>query len=243
MFLSEPSRSQYDVNFRFLGFPVRISPYFWLIVLLMGASARSAQALLLWGIAVFVGILVHELGHALALRRYGFTPEIILYGGGGLTTFNAHLISNRVFLTRWDSIFISAAGPLAGFLLFGALCLFLQLVGINPFNFLWGQATSEDVSILRVFSAPFVNLLRMEMYICFFWGIINLMPVFPLDGGQIARELFLLKNSRTGIEQSLKLSFLTAVGLAIAAVLYDELFLGVFFAFFAYNSWLMMNRW
>lgn len=244
MILSEPPRSRYDINFKFLGFPVRISPYFWLVVLLLGAGAGSAQGLVLWGVAVFVGILVHELGHALAMRWYGFSPEIILYGGGGLTSFNAQLSSGRAFMSRWDSIFISAAGPLAGFALFGAICIFLSFFGIDPIAFALGGSQPKGVSILRVFSAPFVILLAMEMEICLFWGILNLMPVFPLDGGQIARELFLIKNPHTGTEQSLKLSFMVAVGLAIAAILYNQTWIGIFFGFFAFNSWQMLHsRW
>ena len=48
-------------------------------------------------------------------------------------------------------------------------------------------------------------------FICVFWGLVNLLPIYPLDGGQIAREILLLISPRDGIRQSLALSIFAAV--------------------------------
>ena len=65
MLIGEPPRTPYDLNFSLLGIPVRIHPFFWLAGLLLGPRQGGPPAILLWIAAVFLAILVHELGHAL----------------------------------------------------------------------------------------------------------------------------------------------------------------------------------
>src|SRR5207248_2880544 len=68
----EPERTAYDVNFRLFRFPVRIHPWFWIATLVLSASAWDLGLLFVisWVVVVFVSILVHELGHALAFRAF-----------------------------------------------------------------------------------------------------------------------------------------------------------------------------
>ena len=54
------------------------------------------------------------------------------------------------------------------------------------------------------------DLLQVNIY----WGILNLMPIYPLDGGQVARELF-IANDHDGARKALQLSLATAVVLAV----------------------------
>jgi hypothetical protein len=70
---------------------VRIHPAFWLIAAILGFDAEQFDAveLLVWVIVVLVSILVHELGHALAVRRSGWVSRIILYHFGGLATIES----------------------------------------------------------------------------------------------------------------------------------------------------------
>ena len=89
MLLGEPPRTPYDLNFSLFGIPVRVHPLFWLVTLLLGYElAAMPPRCLTWIIAVFSAILVHEMGHALAMRAYGFQPWITLYGMGGLTAYD-----------------------------------------------------------------------------------------------------------------------------------------------------------
>ena len=60
MFLSEPSTTPYDLQFRIVGVPVRVHPLFWLGGLVMGAS-NDLVGVLLWIAVIFVSILIHEL--------------------------------------------------------------------------------------------------------------------------------------------------------------------------------------
>ena len=60
MLLTSASPTPYDVRFRLFGFPVRISPVFWIIALLLGGAGPPDEALI-WVAAVLVSILVHDL--------------------------------------------------------------------------------------------------------------------------------------------------------------------------------------
>jgi stage IV sporulation protein FB len=72
-----PPPTRFDLRFSILGFPVRVHPLFWVIALLLGSGSGNLFYMLLWVIGVFISILIHELGHALAFRRYGQEAEII----------------------------------------------------------------------------------------------------------------------------------------------------------------------
>ena len=88
--LGEPPQTQYDLRFQILGIPVRVHPFFWLVVVVLGLSggAKTTPAeLLIWAGCVFVSILVHELGHAAAALAHGWRPWITLYGFGGLASY------------------------------------------------------------------------------------------------------------------------------------------------------------
>ncbi len=87
---------------------------FWLMGLILGStgsSDRSVRPIIVWVVAVFVSVLVHEMGHALAMRALGVQPWITLYGMGGLTS---HQGGQFQPLTQ---ILVSLAGPVAGFAL------------------------------------------------------------------------------------------------------------------------------
>ncbi|MBO5437565.1 MAG: hypothetical protein J6A23_07875, partial [Thermoguttaceae bacterium] len=176
----EPARTQYDLNFQLFGIPVRVHPLFWILSLFLGMNLSGPQMLILWILAVFVSILVHELGHALVMRTYGIQPRIVLYSFGGLTIFD------RRYHLRWfENILVSFAGPGAGFcflgLLAGILCLLGQTQVLNLFPAAFGFETDGSCFVL---SEYLTLLLYFLIQVNVFWGILNLMPIFPLDGGQ-----------------------------------------------------------
>jgi len=152
-----------------LGIPVDVQPWFWMTAVLfqfsLVTSGRFAE-LAAWVAVVFVAVLIHELGHALAVRRYKIQPTITLYWMGGLTSWRALLPLGRV-----QGVIISLAGPFTGFfaggLVFAAMYLLLT----------FAPATYNALPPLAHFT------LRMFLWANLYWGLFNLIPVQPLDGG------------------------------------------------------------
>ncbi len=188
--------SPYDVNFRLFSIPTRVHPSFWLIAALFSFDlARSGM--LYWGIGIgciFFSILIHELGHALLYRCYHMGSYILIYSFGGLT-----ISHDRLPVRSWR-IIVSLAGPLANFLVVGIVWSTNE---IEPWR-LTSDATKVIYSLLYI-----VNL---------FLGIVNLLPVYPLDGGQISRELWTAQQPRRGLINSLRMSFIVAIAFVAYAL-------------------------
>jgi Zn-dependent protease len=72
--------------------------------------------------------------------------------------------------------------------------------------------------------------------------LLNLLPIIPLDGGQIAQQIFLLAAPRDAMRQSLILSVLVAGTLAgLAAIRWDNIYMALFFGYLAYSSYTMLR--
>ncbi|MFM8273839.1 MAG: site-2 protease family protein [Gemmata sp.] len=201
--LADPGRTPYDLRFRVLGFPVRVHPLFWLFTVLFNGDQLlrppfGVEFLLAWVAVVFVSILVHELGHALLFRRYGAGSYVVLYAFGGLA------IPTRPISGRGRRIMVALAGPGAGFVLCG-------LVYGSNLALGWGEIQNGLLVRFVYHQLVFVNLS---------WGLLNLLPVYPLDGGQVSRELCGMRLGGRGLRASLKISF----GTALAAVAYSLFF-------------------
>jgi len=87
-------------------------------------------------------------------------------------------------------------------------------------------------------SLPFTRFIGDVLFVSIFWGVINLLPVYPLDGGNIARELLLKLNPRDGIRQSLILSAVTGGVIAVVALVQlGSLLMALLFGYLAYGSY------
>jgi len=220
--------TNYDLRFRAFGIPVRVHPVFWLTsALLAWGSANDNTALLFVNIlCIFVSILVHELGHALANKAFGFHSEIVLYFFGGYATSTRH--------STWKDIAVSAAGPAAGFLLYAAIALPLRF---SPWALRF-VLSGGDLLVGAIGFSLFINLV---------WNTLNLIPVTPLDGGQICREFCMWLNPRKGLEISLIISTLAAGGMAAWSIMayvnktgvfgLDPQFLVLMFGYLAFKSY------
>jgi Zn-dependent protease len=240
LFFQEPAPTRYDLNFNIVGIPVRVHPLFWLITVLFGMSG-DLLSLPIWVVAVFVSILVHELGHALAMRFYGRPARVALYSGGGLTVPESvswgYSVAN-VSLTADQEIVVSLAGPGTGFLLAGlVLAVVLALGGSVTVGLLFGLLPVPLASL------PLGGWLGNQivgtlLWVNIFWGLINLMPVFPLDGGHVARLLWLKADPWGGVRKSLWLSVVAGALVALAGlVLMQSIFIALMFGVFAFQSY------
>ncbi len=237
MLLGEPPPTQADLNFRLLGIPVRVHPFFWVVAVLLGLSAGDFRGLVIWIAALFVAILVHEFGHATAMRYYGLQPWITLYGMGGLASYNQSQGYGSRRLDSAGQVIISAAGPGAGFLLGATIIAGVVAAGYRV-EFSLGGQFGFWIRMEQVGPLELATFIRYVLFISIIWGMVNLLPVYPLDGGQIARELLLRMNPQEGIRQSLILSIFTASGLAILAfVKWNDWFVTFLFGYLAYTSY------
>ena len=237
-----PPPTRYDLRFNLAGFPVRVHPLFWLIALLLGSASGDFLQILIWVLVVFVSILVHELGHALAFRRYGLSSQIILHFSGGLTVPESTLWGNQwanVALGPNEQIFISVAGPGAGFL-FAALIIVGVIVsgGSIITTMLFGIIPLPATALLP-FGGRIINMLVTALlWVNIFWGLINLMPVYPLDGGNVARYILLQVDPVDGIRKSLWVSVITGGLIALGAFfLLRSVYMAFLFGFLAFQSY------
>lgn len=240
--LAEPPPSQGDVHFRVGGIPVRIHPFFWIVALILGIQGGETppMAVIVWIVALFSSILVHEMGHALLQRHYGGHPRITLYGMGGLTACGDCERSTRA------QILISLAGPCAGFLLALGLLFVVSAVGHQGGCTLFGRPGPDAVGIgllgtvfyWRPFQSGAVNdMIQQLLYINLLWGAVNLLPIYPLDGGQISREICLLGQPRQGMILSLRISVAAAAFMALVGLAWGSLLIIIFFGYLSYSSY------
>ncbi len=195
-----------------LGIPTKIEPSFFVLAFFLATGRGSSPALIVeWLLVVFVSVLLHELGHALVARKFGVSPSITLCAMGGLTSWQSH-----PELTPLRHLLISLAGPAAGFL-FGGIV------------FLVGPRVLDSEGFL---ASVYFDLLWVNVG----WGIFNLLPMLPLDGGQVLLTLeeWLLGNKSQVISNSI--SLLVALGIVCLAVFYRLIWIAFLGAWFAYSS-------
>jgi Zn-dependent protease len=153
-------RTPLGFSFRLGPFPVAVESTFFLFPLI---AFFGSWLVLAWVAVCFAAVLVHELGHALAARRYGAGASIRLYLLGGLTSHDA-LPEPR------QRVLVALAGPAAGFLL--ALPVLALDLLLPP-----ARHPAVAFAVQALLSANVT------------WGLVNLLPVPPLDGGHVLEEV------------------------------------------------------
>lgn len=191
--------------------PLKIQGRFFLMALLLGLNEHDPARLGVWVAIVLVSVVIHELGHALVGKAFGLVPRIELHGMGGLTFFTG----GRGEVGTGKSIAISVAGPFAGFI-FALLVLLAQMAGLHPTHPLARHA----ISLLF-----FVNIA---------WGIFNLLPMLPLDGGNVMRSILtaITKDKGDKLARFVSIAIAGAIGLwALTSSQWWVLYLGVLYGF------------
>ncbi|PCI95409.1 hypothetical protein COB11_02310 [Candidatus Aerophobetes bacterium] len=191
--------------------PVRISPIFWVTAAIIGwLNSRSLIGTIAWIAIIFVSILVHEYGHALTSRFFGQFPKIELVAFGGLTYPEGPPIK------LWKEFIVVLNGPVFGFF------LYLFGLGLLRFNFIQASALFPFVKIFT-----FVNL---------FWTIINLLPVLPLDGGQLMRIVLESFFGVKGLKGAMITSIAFSIIFAVTALFLSWYLIGAIFFLFAFQN-------
>lgn len=193
----EPNETSYDLRWRMFGTPVRVHPLFWLMAVILGYDGTirmGAGFVLAWVVCVFVSVLLHEFGHVWMGRLFGSHGHIVLYSFGGLA-----IGSNNV-RERWQRILVLFAGPGIQLLLLGLIWL--------------GKDWIADVLPRRLWLTA-AEIWFMLFQINLFWPLLNLLPIWPLDGGQITRETCEGLVPDRGISISLGISMVVSGVLAV----------------------------
>jgi len=247
MLFSDPVRSPYDWEFYLLGFPVRIAWTFWIFSAVFGydwargldefyfqnelATPGVGILLAIWIGVSFVSILIHELGHSLAMQYYGISSRIVLHHMGGLAIPDGAGGFRRSRLTHWNQIVISAAGPVVQFLLGATVAAIAFSIG-HPMGQLDWILGSLGVPLPM--SEPFSNaaltgLIDAAIFTSIFWAVLNLLPVLPLDGGRIVQSLIGWHQRSSGFEEATKVSILVCVVIVFAAFQFHQTMAAFFF--------------
>lgn len=202
-------------HFKILGVPVRVEWPFFLVAAMLGLAGMRAWPdssflgrvtwMLIWVAIVFVSVLVHELGHALAYRMNRERSSIVLTALWGLT-------SGRESPQRWRRIFVSLSGAIFAFVVLGLPFLLLRDAAYPApgqfSDFAWKR-------YLIVYYIGYANL---------WWSVANLLPILPLDGGNVAREVVGLRRARIA---GVAVGFAVALWLWLIGQGFAAIFLGM----------------
>jgi Zn-dependent protease len=193
----------------------------------MVSSLVDVVSVLLFIIAAFMVLLAHEMGHALVGRLLGGgEPGVYLAWLGGDCT------NETARLTRMQGVVMTAAGP------FSSLAVgFLAYVGLSLYigSFSQGATFASEFALGYITADVVMNYPPLAMFFFFYlievscwWTLLNLLPVFPLDGGQIMQGLM---KSR---QQMHAISLAVAVVIAMACAVLGLWLLMVFMGLLAY---------
>ncbi len=241
------AETPYDLRFRLLGIPVRVHPLFWIVMAVLGWQDRNIAMVAVWVACGFVSILVHEYGHGLMGRQFGARPSITLWAMGGLCYSQAER------QTLGQRLAVVLSGPAAGFLLYflvmaAASGLFGLTMAehISMSKFVLGfRAPSEDVifAFQKFPGAMAFNAYLFLVQINLLWSLFNLLPIWPLDGGQATQLLLSLYDRAQGPRWGHIISLLVAGGLAIMALAQgtDNFFRALFLGYFAMINFQMLQ--
>ena len=204
--------------FRFAGIDVYIH-YYWLIFAVIAFPARNGAYTspiynLLEYLGLFAIVLLHEFGHSFACRSVGGeADEIMLWPLGGIAYVTP---PQRPGATLWSI----AAGPLVNVAL---IPVFVGLVIVSRMTG-FAETMPDAHHLLRAMAATNLGLL-----------IFNLLPIYPLDGGQMLRSFlwYFIGRSRSLMVTAV-IGFIGVAGLVVLAISKTSLWLGLI-AFFAFS--------
>ncbi len=171
------------------GIPTRIHWTFWILILWIvytNASQGAAGIDTLWYIlfvfAIFTCVVLHELGHALAARRYGIgTRSITILPIGGVASLEK--MPDRPV----QELVVAIAGPMVNVLIALALGVSLSVSG----SLSVGQETLEGMTRIEA-----SNFLLAMFFVNIMLVIFNMIPAFPMDGGRVLRAILAMSMSK-----------------------------------------------
>lgn len=199
------------MKFKFLNIPVYIHPTFWIFLLFFTNIYEDFSFLnVIVGAVVFLSLLVHEYGHALTALYFGARPTITLEGFGGNAQYNGSGITPK------QDFLITLNGPL------------LQSFLIALSYYLLNSAIFENYYINYLFYIT----MRMNVMLV----LLNLIPIVPLDGGQLLRNILERKFGVAGYRISVLVGIGSAAVAAPVLFFYGYFFFGILLVIFGFQN-------
>lgn len=204
----------------------------------------AGMLLAIWITAMFGSILIHELGHTLAMRYYGTPAYIVLWHFGGLAIPDS--VSSLAYMgynkSPQQQIVISAAGPGAQLALAALVICLTKGMGYEVPTYIPFLTDALQLQAGQgIGSLPLYAVIDALIWPSVFWAVLNLVPVYPLDGGQISRELFMLFDRRQGMRNSLILSIVAGGAVAAWGLSSGSMMMGMMFASLAFSSFQILQ--
>jgi Zn-dependent protease len=204
--------------FRILGITVFLHWSWFLVAMYEIRSGPERYSSIIWNVleylALFLIVLLHEFGHALACRQVGGRSEqIVLWPLGGIAYVSP---PQRPGAMLWSI----AAGPLVNVAL-------MPVLGIIVFAPVWPESLANLAVLFFVIWKINIGIL-----------IFNLLPIYPLDGGQILRSLLWFKFGRTrSLMMAAIIGFIGMGCMLLLAFLIQDVWIGIIAVFILLNCW------
>jgi stage IV sporulation protein FB len=192
--------------------PITIYPTFWILagIISIFLGQDDVLKMVIWLVVIFVSVLFHEFGHALTALMFGRHPRIELVAMGGLTYHDGEK------LPFWKQFLITFNGPLFGFLIAGAVFLLKDIPALSKG---YAGALMEQIFLVNMF-----------------WTVVNLIPILPLDGGQLLRITLEKFFSFKGLRYAFITSAILSLGFCLLFFLAQQILAGAIFFLFAFEN-------
>ena len=190
---------------------IQIHPLFFLVAFLLGFFWSAGDLFLSFMMVgvITISVFVHEAGHALTGLAFKQKVKISLLPFGGLTEKKGKRLKG------WQEFLITLMGPAFGFILY---------------------LMSQDLA--RAYpEGVFGKLFSLSALVNLWWTILNLLPVMPLDGGQLVRIVLQSLWGIRGLKASCIFSMVIGIFFVVIFFLKQDFLIGSIFALFTYESW------
>jgi len=175
--------------------------------------SKDIKVALLWAPVLFIGILVHEFAHAAMIAIFGYGASQIVLGGIGGVTMNSRKAR------PWHDLLISLAGPFASFAeAFAALFLYQRF------------AVLQKDPMVHAFMPIFISANIA-------WGVFNLVPVSPLDGGHAVRNFFrMFLRERTAFIIAVWIALVVGTAVVLIGIRAGQFFIALLLGWYVFTN-------
>jgi len=185
----------------------------WIVINVAGEGINETLWSTAFILSIFVCVFLHEMGHALAARRYGIgTRDITMLPIGGLARLETMPDNPK------EEFVVAVAGPLVNVALAGLLAAIIYLL-------------NREVVPMALSNIGFSNFFNNLFWANMVLAVFNMIPAFPMDGGRVLRALLSFRLERTTATRiAASIGQLLAIGFVFVGLLYNPvlIFIGIF---------------